>query len=216
MKQSRIEITGFTARFYDLLVLLGTAGLYQVILKKAIKMMHIQPRDRILDLGAGTGKNACFMHEYLLPEGSITALEIGSEMQKQFHKKCDRYKNVNLADQSIEEMLPYAEEFDKVLLSFVIHGFTQDKREKILKNAYKALKPGGKIYIFDWNEFDIQRQGIMLRFFMKHIECQEASDFIKRPFKDTLLKLNYVNVEGVFFALNKIRLLIAQKPSGNI
>jgi len=183
MKQSRIEITGFTARFYDLLVLLGTAGLYHVILKKAIKMMDIQPRDRILDLGAGTGKNACFMHEYL---------------------------------QRIEEMLPYAEEFDKVLLSFVIHGFTPDKREKILKNAYKALKPNGKIYIFDWNEFDIQRQGIILRFLMKHIECQEASDFIKRPFKDTLLKLNYVNVEGVFFALNKIRLLIAQKPSGNI
>ncbi|MCD6382606.1 MAG: class I SAM-dependent methyltransferase, partial [Candidatus Hydrothermae bacterium] len=79
---SHIEIRGFTARHYDLLMDILTLGLYRKFIKSAIKAMEIKRGDRILDLGAGTGRNACIMREYVGDAGEIIALEIGEEMIK--------------------------------------------------------------------------------------------------------------------------------------
>jgi ubiquinone/menaquinone biosynthesis C-methylase UbiE len=209
MDKPHIEVTGFAARFYDALVLIGTAGLYQGVLKKAIAEMEISPEDRILDLGAGTGKNACMMRRRLSRDGNITALEVGSVMQKQFRRKCRKYDNVTLLDRRIENTLPFNGEFNKVLLSFVIHGFEQEMRETILRNAFTALKPGGTLYIFDWNEMELYLQGPLFRFFMWHLECPEARDFITTDFKKVLSRIGFSVMREILFAGGKIRLLSA-------
>ncbi|KPJ86951.1 MAG: hypothetical protein AMS17_10315 [Spirochaetes bacterium DG_61] len=216
MKKARIEITGFTARFYDAIVLVGTAGLYQGMLKTVIAEMEIKPEDRILDLGAGTGKNACLMRANLSHKGNITAIEIGKEMMTQFKRKCGKYDNVVLSEQRIEEELPFENEFDKVLLSFVIHGFHQKLREGILKNAFKALKTDGKIFIFDWNEIHLKEQGPLFRLFMRTVECPEARDFIRQDLKKMLACTGFLDMKESFFARGKIRLLTARKAKGTL
>ena len=208
-KKPHIEITGFKARFYDLFVFFGTLGLYQGILQDVIKKMKINHSDRILDLGAGTGNNDRMMRKYLSDEGHIYALEISKEMQRKFEKKCRKFRNVSLVNLRIENTLPYSMECDKVFMSFIIHGFAQDKRLKIIQNAYNALKPGGKLLIFDWNEFDLQPSGIMIRLFMHFIECPEARDFIKRDFRRVLKDSGFKNLKEDLYARNKIRLITA-------
>jgi demethylmenaquinone methyltransferase/2-methoxy-6-polyprenyl-1,4-benzoquinol methylase len=116
-----IETSGISARFYDQLVFIGTFGLYHRLLKRVIEAMDIQPEDHILDMGTGTGKVALLIYRYL-EGGSITALEIGREMRKQFRHKCGEYSNIFLENLRIDEPLPFREQFDKVFISYGVEN----------------------------------------------------------------------------------------------
>ncbi len=208
---SKVEVKGLEARLYDFLLIAGTFGLYHYLIKKVIKDMNIQPNDRILDLGAGTGKNSCLMLRYLSNKGEIIGLDIGEIMIKKFNKKCKNYQNVNVINRRIEKPLNFNNEFDKVFISFVLHGFQQNDRLNIIKNAYQALKPGGKFFIFDWSKFDINKTGPFLKFFMKKIECPLALEFIELNLGNILLEAGFKDVQENYYAGSKIRFLSAVK-----
>jgi hypothetical protein len=98
-----------------------------------------------------------------------------------------------------------------VLLSFVLHGFEREQRRQILLNAYRALKSGGRLLIFDWNEFDLDASGPVMRFFMHHIECGPARDFISDGLKESLTACGFGCVESTLYVKNHVRLLRAVK-----
>ena len=77
---SKVEVTGAVARHYDLMINLITGGTYSFFIRRVIRAMDIRPDDAILDLGAGTGRNACLMARYLGGRGRIVGLDIGEEM----------------------------------------------------------------------------------------------------------------------------------------
>jgi demethylmenaquinone methyltransferase/2-methoxy-6-polyprenyl-1,4-benzoquinol methylase len=212
IKKPDIEVTGLVARFYDFFVLIGTFGHYQKLIKKVIHDMSIQPGDRILDLGAGTGKNALLMHDYL-SGGEITALEIGEQMKRQFQKKCGMYENIRLENRRIEKPLPYENSFDKIFISYVIHGFEQEDRERIVYNSYRALKKGGRLFIFDWNEFDVGESSFIMRTFIRRFECEPAQDFIQRNFESVLKHHGFHGIEKKLYFHDRIRLLSGIKPN---
>ncbi len=134
---SKVEVTGAEARHYDLLMNLITAGTYPFFIRRAVRDMAIQPEDAILDLGSGSGRNACLMARYLSDRGRIVGLDIGAEMLAQARRRCRRLPNVTMEKQRIEESLSYDEDFDKVFISFVLHGFIQENRLSIVENVYR-------------------------------------------------------------------------------
>ena len=145
-EQSKVEVKGFEARYYDILMDILTLGKYRRFISDAISDMDIKQGDNILDFGAGTGRNALLMRKYIGDEGKIVGLEIGKEMIEQFKDKSRGYDNIILKEQRIDEPLEYQNEFDIVFISFVLHGFVQEKRDIIISNAYRALKDGGIFY----------------------------------------------------------------------
>ena len=208
---SKVEVTGFEARFYDRLMDIITFGYYPFFIRKVIKDLNLQRGDKVVDFGAGTGRNACLMRRFIGDEGKIVALEIGKEMQEQFVKKCKKYKNIKLFTFRIDEDLPYKEEFDVVFISFVLHGFIQQKRQKIIQNAYKALKSGGRFAILDYNNFNVDKANPIVRFAIRKVECPLAEDFIKRDTKKMLQKYGFDNFKEHLYFKNYVRLLQAQK-----
>ena len=74
---------------------MATLGFYHGFIHRAIKEMDIQHEDNILDLGCGTGRNACIMAKYLSDHGNITGMDISPVMEKQFRKKCAKHQNVD-------------------------------------------------------------------------------------------------------------------------
>ncbi len=205
-----IETSGFEARFYDQLVFIGTFGLYHRLLKRVIEAMDIRPGDDILDMGAGTGKNALLMHPNL-DKGSITALEIGREMQRQFRRKCGGLNNIYLKNLHIEKPLPYRDRFDKAFISYVLHGFEREQRRSIIQNAYRALKQNGRLFIFDWNEFNLNESGPVMRFFINHIECRPAREFIRQDLQKLLSRTGFRDIHSNLYFRNRIRLLSCVK-----
>ena len=213
MNQSKVEITGFEARHYDTLLNIVSLGSYIPFIKKAISKMNIQPDDRILDLGGGTGRNSCLMAKHLGDKGSIVGLDIGKEMIEQFDKKCEKYPNVEIQNLRIDEPLPFENEFDKALLSFVFHGFPDDKKKNIVDNLKKTLKPGGALYILDYNEFDLEKKSFFVRFVFNKVECPLATDYLKVDWKKKLTGWGFEQFHEDYFYFKLVRLLKAEVGS---
>jgi len=151
---SKVEVRGIGARHYDFFVNLLSFGIYRIFIQNVIKKMDIQAGHRVLDFGAGSGRNACIMRRYFGESGELLGLDIGEEMSKSFHRNCDKFTNVSLENRRIDVEYTPKKPFDKVFISFVLHGLPQKSRIEVLKNAYRALKPKGMFHILDYGEYD--------------------------------------------------------------
>ncbi len=209
---SKVEVKGFEARHYDLLMNTITGGTYPFFIRRVIREMNIQPQDEILDFGCGSGRNVCLMTKYLSNQGRVLGLDIGQEMLEIFQERCKNYSNVTFKKQRIDEPLQYENEFDKVFISFVLHGFVQERRLQIIDNAWRALRPGGKFFILDYNEFDLEHSPFLVRLAFK-AECPLANDFIARDIKSVLRDHGFDEFHTYPHYLGYVRLLSAQKSS---
>ncbi len=205
--ESKVEVSGFVAKHYDKLMDLLTFGSYPAFIKKAIRLMRIKPTDKILDFGSGTGRNACLMNKDLSENGEIIGLDISEEMMAQFRKKCSKFPNVKIVEARIDEELPYKNYFDKAFISFVLHGFPQDVRERIIENAARALKNRGEFFILDYNEFSLKDAPLYARLAFKLIECPYAFDFIEKDWKKILRSHGFSDFGEHRFFGKYIRLL---------
>ncbi len=212
---SKVEVTGSEARHYDFFMNTITGGTYPFFIRRAVQEMHIQSNDEILVLGAGTGRNISLMNKYLSEDkGRIVGLDIGSVMLKQARHRFANHSHFTIIDQRIEESLPYVKEFDKVFMAFVLHGFIQEDRLKIIANVQRALRPGGEFIILDYNEFDLESSPRLVRFAFG-LECPLATDFVERDLKTTLTDKGFGEFRVYTHYRGYVRLLAARKAGGN-
>ncbi len=211
--QSKVEVRGFEARHYDRLIDIVTLGTYPSFIRRAIGGMGIRPGDAILDLGSGTGRNAELMARRLSGEGRIVGLDIGPEMLAQAQSRFrDRAKPDILFEQRrIDEPLPYRNEFDKALISFVLHGFVQEDRLRIIENVRLALKPGGVFFILDYAHFEPEEASRPVRWIFRYAECPLAADFARRDWEDILSRQGFGDFSSRLFYKGYVRLLKASR-----
>jgi demethylmenaquinone methyltransferase/2-methoxy-6-polyprenyl-1,4-benzoquinol methylase len=208
--QSKVEVKGLEAKHYDLLMNIITLGTYPFFIRKAIKALNLKEGDRVLDFGAGTGRNGCLILKQIKEKGEFIGIDIGEEMIKKFKKNCPQ-KNAMIINKRIDEPLNFKEEFDLVFISFVLHGFVQEKREIIIKNSFNSLKKGGRFAILDYNEFNVENSSFLVKHAIRKIECPLAEDFILRDWEKILKGYGFTNFSKTFFYKEKVRLLIAKK-----
>ncbi len=207
--ESGVELTPFTAKNYDKVMNLGSFGKYRGFIKSAIKDMNISQGDHILDMGCGTGRNAELMKHYLGDNGQITGLDISKDMEKQFLARFHNTGAVEFVNKRIDQPFDLGKKYDKVFISFVIHGFPHPVRDAVIKNAFAHLKPGGSFYILDFAEFDMDKMPALHRFVFKKIECIYAFDYIKRDWKKILSGYGFGNFSENHYLKKYIRLLKA-------
>ena len=53
---SGVELNPFIAKNYDRIMNIGSLGMYNRFINKAIRDMNIRPADQILDMGCGYGQ----------------------------------------------------------------------------------------------------------------------------------------------------------------
>jgi len=186
-------------------------GYYPHLIRKVVEKMNIQRGQSILDLGSGTGRNQCLMAKKVGPEGKILGLDISKEMLGLARRRCQPYPNVSFREKRIEDPLTYKEEFEKVFISFVLHGFEDHQKIKIISNAYQALKPGGTFCVFDYNEFDVRRLWFPIRWAFVHGECQLALEFLKLDLREMLSSQGFTRLEEELLLKGHLRLLRAAK-----
>ena len=209
--ESKVEIQGFTAKHYDTIMNIVSFGFYAKFIGNAISKLEIKDEDYILDLGCGTGRNACLMRNYLSEKGFILGLDVSEGMGKQFNEKVRNFKNVAFKNQRIDLPFSLGNKFDKVFISFVLHGFPHEVRETIINNAYENLKTGGTFWILDFNEFALMDMPFYYRIPFVTIECPYAFDFIERDWKKILEKSGFNNFIEKLYLKSYVRLLAGRK-----
>lgn len=209
--ESKVELTPWSAKYYDYILNVMSMGLYEKFINRAIEDCNFKANESVLDLGAGSGKNAFIMLKYLGKNAKITGVDISEIMQKHFEYKMKRFPNVTFLKKRIDLPLNLDNNFDNVFISFVIHGFPNDIRSKIIDNAYSSLKKGGRFIILDFAEFSLEEMPIYYKIPFKYIECKYAFDFIKRDWKKILSGFGFGNFSEKFYFKNYVRLLIGEK-----
>jgi ubiquinone/menaquinone biosynthesis C-methylase UbiE len=210
--ESGVELNPFVSKYYDKMMNILSFGKYKGFIHRAIRDMHIQKEDAILDFGCGTGRNACLMRQYLGEKGFITGLDISDIMGSQFKKNCAAYDNTEFLNQRIDLPFHLEKKYDKVFISFVLHGFPQNIRENIIRNAFDHLKPGGTFNILDFGEFDMHAMPFYYRIPFQKGECPYAFDFIERDLKMMLSDQGFDAFEEHLYFKNYARLMVAKKP----
>jgi len=208
---SGVELTPFTLKNYDQIMNTASFGLYGGFIKKAIRDMDIQPDDTILDLGCGTGRNAALMVGYLSERGSLTGLDLSEIMGEQFKTKFKGDKRVTFIQQRIDQPFELNKKFDKIFISFVIHGFPHPVRQTVIQNVWNHLKPGGSFVILDFSEFKLAEMPPHHRFIFKTIECKYAFDYVERNWKDILKTYGFTGFSEKYYFKKYVRLLKAYK-----
>jgi len=208
---SGVELKLFTAKHYDSVMNTASFGLYKGFIKRAIKDMDVQPNDIILDLGCGTGRNAGLMVSSLSDKGSITGLDVSEIMESQFNKKFSGDKRVRFIRQRADIPFDLGQQFDKILISFVIHGFPHEVRKTVIQNVLNHLKPGGSFFMLDFSEFNMTEMPALHRFIFKTIECKYAFDFIEKDWKQILSENGFSDFKESFYMKKYVRLMKALK-----
>jgi len=211
--ESGVELNPFVSKYYDKLMNILSFGKYKGFIHSAINDMHIQKEDSILDFGCGTGRNACLMMQYLGENGSITGLDISETMEKQFNENCRQHPNTEFINHRIDQPFQLDKRYDKVFISFVLHGFPQNIRENIIQNALNHLKPGGTFNILDFGEFDMHAMPFYYRIPFQKGECPYAFDFIERDLKKMLAGFGFGDFKEHLYFHNYGRLMVAHKLS---
>jgi len=132
----------------------GIAELYDIyrpgypreLIEDIIRISGVQPTDRILEIGSGTGKATVLFAQ----KGySILCLEPGQNLVKVATRKLATYSRVKFVKARFEEWDSPPEKFDLVISAQALHWVPEEVRYE--KSAY-VLKPHGYLAAF-WNMY---------------------------------------------------------------
>jgi ubiquinone/menaquinone biosynthesis C-methylase UbiE len=112
--------------------------------KRALELLALQPGERVLIVGVGTGADFPY-----LPKGvEVTGIDLSPEMLAKARLKLDRCpSSVHLIQGDAQKLLVEAESFDAVILNLILSVIPDGRA--CLQSALCALKPGGRLVIFD-------------------------------------------------------------------
>lgn len=121
---------------------------------KLIENLELFPSDTIADIGAGSGYHTFKMAPYL-SQGQVYAVDIQEEMLDVIAYRSDNSDQTNVSIIKSSETSLYLGErtINKALLVDVYHEFSHPK--EIMTSLYKAMKPGGKVYLVEYRGEDI-------------------------------------------------------------
>lgn len=183
--------------------------------KKAIRQMNIQPNEKIIEFGVGTGLS--FNHYNFSNKISITGIDLSEKMLEKARSKVAKYKNFDITLSCIDaEDTPYDDStYDKVMLMYV-YSVTPNP-EKLLSEAFRICKENGSVHIVNhFSNYENSRLNLFERSLSKMSKVIgfrtvfSYQDYIKN------LNLNIESVESAnIFSSTKV-IHLKKKDNGHL
>jgi ubiquinone/menaquinone biosynthesis C-methylase UbiE len=105
----------------------------------------------ILDVCVGTAASSLLLAGHN-PQNQILGIDISSEMLAVARRRIAEKTLTNLEVKNMSATALQLEDdtFDGVMISFALHEFERETREKVLREATRVLKPGGAFCVLDF------------------------------------------------------------------
>lgn len=148
--ETRGRTLDHAAKVYDFcepILLLGKQGAYN---REIVALLALEPEQRVLDLGCGTGELTRMIADNLdvARGGQAVGVDAAAKMIQVARKK--RGNDTCRFDVVAAESLPYEDaSFDAVVSSLFFHHVDLDLKQRTLAASFRVLKPGGKLVIAD-------------------------------------------------------------------
>ncbi|HET9180590.1 MAG TPA: methyltransferase domain-containing protein [Candidatus Angelobacter sp.] len=114
------------------------------ITDQTIALMDLQPRDRVLDLGCGTGWATRRLAQ-LVPDGEAVGIDVADEMLHRAQQSSSGIRNARYVWGSAERIPSVDSSFDKVLSVESFYYYAD--QGKALDELRRVLAPGGRLFI---------------------------------------------------------------------
>lgn len=110
---------------------------------------------RVLDLCCGTFSNG-YSIACKNPRNKIMGIDLSKQMLKGAKRKVSKagLTNVRLKYGDATDTKLKGESFDDIVIGLVLHECAPDLRKGILTEAYRLLKPEGKLVVLEWERPD--------------------------------------------------------------
>jgi ubiquinone/menaquinone biosynthesis C-methylase UbiE len=136
---------------YDTLVGLMSLGQERKIRQATLELVEIQPADRILEVGCGTGSLTLAAKTKAGPQSQVFGIDVAPDMIDKARQKAAKAGLDVQFQLGRIEVIPYPDnQFDLVLSSLMLHHVPDPKdKQQGIAEVFRVLKPGGKVLIVD-------------------------------------------------------------------
>lgn len=118
--------------------------------RQLLDQAAIEPGQRVLDLGCGTGTLAILVKERV-PGSEVIGLDGDPQILEQARAKASAAELEARFDHGYSTELPYeSASFERVLSTLFFHHLTTDDKRKTLREIARVLRPGGELHIADF------------------------------------------------------------------
>ena len=146
---------------YDLMNDIMSLGIHKLWKDKLIDWMNPQPKTKLIDVGSGTGDIAKLFFNKTNRTGWITCVEPNIYMLRQGKNKLKQNNNIQWINSPGEKIPVNDNTFDYYSISYGIRNVSDIN--KVLKEAFRVLKPGGRFMCLEFSKIDNE----LLAFFYK-------------------------------------------------
>lgn len=118
------------------------------IREELIEPINLQAKDRILDMGCGTGDATFAIAKKVGKEAEIFGLDLSSG-QINIAKKKNCFDNITFIERDATRTGFEEGFFDKVFITHAIHEMPREIRLNVLKEARRILKETGRVIVLE-------------------------------------------------------------------
>ena len=152
---------------YDLMNDILSLGVHRVWKEKFIDWMNPQPNTKLIDVASGTGDIANLFFTRSDGTGEVICVEPNKEMLSRGKIKLKKYKSVKWINSSAESIPIEGNTFDYYSISYGIRNVSDIN--KVLKEAFRVLKPGGRFMCLEFSKIDNEILNFLYKQYSKTI-----------------------------------------------
>jgi ubiquinone/menaquinone biosynthesis C-methylase UbiE len=142
--------------------------------KKLIEQASIQPGQRVLEIGCGTGSLVLRIKRQF-PDVQVVGLDPDPKALARARAKA-RGLPVRF-DRAFADAMPYEDEtFDCVLSSFMFHHLKSAERVTTLAEIRRVLKAGGSLHLLDFAGHRPNSSGLVIRMFHSRRQMRDNAE----------------------------------------
>ena len=152
---------------YDLMNDIMSLGVHRIWKDKFIDWMNPQPNTKLIDVASGTGDIASLFFTRSNGTGEIICVEPNKEMLEQGKIKLKKYNSIKWINSSAESIPVKDNTFDYYSISYGIRNVSNIN--KVLKEALRVLKPGGRFMCLEFSKIDNEILNFLYKQYSKTI-----------------------------------------------
>ena len=128
-----------------------------------IEWIDPQPGEKILDICSGTGTLTIMLAKRLRRTGEVVGIEI-SPAQLTIVRKKEKPEGLYFLEGDAQD-IPFSDcYFDKEVICGALHEMPQEARQNVLSEAYRAIKPGGRMVSIEHNKPALKWKALLFDF----------------------------------------------------